>query len=460
MKIETAYKVKIMEAHGAFTDTVDVYRQAVDFLIPVVLAEWEQIKAIKDEHRKMMFVQGIVHHSKARPKPKYDFDTPFYKFPSYLRRAAINATIGKVASYKSNYAKWEVGRKKKEPGLPRAGYANPAMYRSNCFKRTGPYTAKVKVWIRNTWDWLDVELRKSDVDYIQRHCANRKEKVPTLKKRGKNWYLDFSFEEEVKLKTKPVGQQVIIGVDLGINNACACSAMRPDGTVLGREIQSQPVEKDSLGHALNKIKKAQQHGARKIPRLWARAKGINLDIAHKTALFIIDFALRYNADVIVFEYLNLKGRKKGAKKQKLHHWRAQAVQRIVADKAHRAGIRFSRVVAKGTSALAFDGSGEVERDRDNYSMCTFASGKRYHSDLSASYNIAARYFVREILKSLPEKARLGIEAKVPECTKRTTCTLSTLFSLNAELAAAKSAGHLSSVHYRGKALHLPKGGIR
>lgn len=37
--------------------------------------------------------------------------------------------------------------------------------------------------------------------------------------------------------------------------------------------------------------------------------------------------------------------------------------------------------------------------------------------------------------SLPVKARLGIEAKVPQCTKRTTCTLSTLLSLNAELVA-------------------------
>ena len=66
-------------------------------------------------------------------------------------------------------------------------------------------------------------------------------------------------------------------------------------------------------------------------------------------------------------------------------------------------------------------------------MCTFETGKRYHCDLSASYNIGARYFIREILKSLPVKARLGIEAKVPQCTKRATCTLSTLLRLNAEL---------------------------
>ncbi|MDD6281988.1 MAG: transposase, partial [Oribacterium sp.] len=54
-------------------------------------------------------------------------------------------------------------------------------------------------------------------------------------------------------------------------------------------------------------------------------------------------------------------------------------------------------------------------------------------DLSASYNIGARYFIREILKSLDESSRLAIEAKVPQSAKRSTCTFSTLISLNAEL---------------------------
>ena len=211
--------------------------------------------------------------------------------------------------------------------------------------------------------------------------------------------------------------------------------MLSDGTVIGREFLKLPREKDSLRHRLNKIKKAQQNGAIKMPRLWAKAKGINLSIAHKMSQFIIKVAKLYCADTIVFEYLDLQGRERGSKKQRLHHWKAQTVQQIVSCKAHREGMRVSRVCAWNSSKLAFDGSGSVERDKDNYSMCTFTSGKRYNCDLSASYNIGARYFIREILKSLPVKVRLGIEAKVPECTKRTTCTLDTLINLNAELAA-------------------------
>ena len=211
--------------------------------------------------------------------------------------------------------------------------------------------------------------------------------------------------------------------------------MLSDGTVMGREFLRLPREKDSLGHKLNKIKKAQQNGAYKMPRLWAKVKGVNLSIAHKTANFIVDIAKMYCADIVVFEHLDLQGKKRGSKKQRLHHWKVQAVQQIVSCKAHREGICVSRVCAWNTSSLAFDGSGKVERDKDNYSMCTFASGKRYNCDLSASYNICARYFIREILKSLPVRERLDMEAKVPACSKRTTCTLATLISLNAELVA-------------------------
>ena len=435
MEVITTYKVKIKESHGALKATVNLYRQAVDFFIDVSIKEWDMVEKIEQPLKKQRAIECLVHHTRTNPNPKYNFDQIFGKFPSYLRRAAISEAIGKVSSYKSNYANWEKTKIGNEPGYPKAGYVYPAMYRDNCFVRTGTYEARLKVWISNTWDWINIKLKKTDVDYILRNCASREECVPTLRKRGKNWYLDFAFKEKIKFENKGINEQVIIGVDLGINNACTCVAMLSDGTVIGREFLRLHREKDSLGHKLNKIKKAQQNGAYKMPRLWAKVKGVNLSIAHKTANFIVDVAKMYCADIVVFEHLDLQGKKRGSKKQRLHHWKVQAVQQIVSCKAHREGICVSRVCAWNTSSLAFDGSGKVERDKDNYSMCTFASGKRYNCDLSASYNICARYFIREILKSLPVRERLDMEAKVPACSKRTTCTLATLISLNAELVA-------------------------
>ena len=68
-------------------------------------------------------------------------------------------------------------------------------------------------------------------------------------------------------------------------------------------------------------------------------------------------AVLYNADVIVFEHLDLKGRKRGSKKQRLHLWKAQRVQSIVTDQAHRLGMRVNHVNAWNTSRLAFDAAG-------------------------------------------------------------------------------------------------------
>ena len=434
MNIYSAYSVKIKHYSRIFADTIQIYRSAVDFLINVCVAEWDTLSKEGSYLYQQKYVENLIHSTKNHTA-LYAFDDLYYKFPSYLRRSAIMEAIGKVSSYQSNLKNWMDSPIGKKPSCPKAGYIYPCLYKEVMYQPTGTYSAKIKCYVRNTWDWLYIDLRKSDVDYITHHCSDRRQCPPTLMKRGKEWFLDFSFEEKVKLTETPVKEQTVLAVDLGINNACTISIMHSDGTILGRRFLSLPREQDSLMHNINRIKKAQQHGNHRTPRLWAKAKGTNNDISVKTAAFIIETAKEYHADVIVFEHLE-KGKASGSKKQKLHLWRSQYVQQMVTDKAHRLGMRISHINARNTSRLAYDGSGYVERGIDgNYSICRFQSGKIYHCDLSASYNIGARYFIREILKSLSETVRLQLEAKVPQACKRSTCTFSTLISLNAELKA-------------------------
>ena len=486
MNIYTSYRVKIraddvsgVSCYRALDDTVAKYRQAVDFFLHVCLEEQDVFSTLKTSFDRLCAMERMTISTKAHPHPKYDFGATFYKFPSYYRRAAINEALGKADSYLSLLKRWQETKEGKQPGLPKAGFVAPSLYRDNTFIRTGDYTARIKVWIRNTWDWITVQLKKSDADYILHHCKDRKECVPTLRKRGKEWFLDFAFEESVALNDTGYEKQIVVAVDLGILNACTCTVMKYDGTILGRRFLKLPREQDCLNHAVNRIKKAQQHGARRTPRLWAAADGMNDRIAVRTAEFIMNAAAEYNATTIVFEHLDKGGKKKGSKKQRLHLWKSNYVQAMVSDKAHRLGMRVSRVNAWNTSRLAFDGSGRVIRGRkDNrpmrsetgkgkdlesnrmtkaqvkqaekekeyeegcklksYSLCKFKNGKVYNCDLNASYNIGARYFIREILKSLPATVRLDIEAKVPECSKRSTCTLSTLINLNAGLVTVSS----------------------
>ena len=446
MKIVSTYSVKIKDYNHIFDETVSIYRKVVDYFINVCICEWENVSKINSNHYKQQHIELLCHTTKDNPDVKYhSFDKQFYKFPSYLRRGAIEEAIGKVESYKSNLSRWESSDPKtrgKKPSYPKVGYVYPCMYRTVMYEKTDRYEAKIKVFIRNTWDWITVQLKKSDVDYISRRSASAKICAPTLQKRGHEWFLDYPLEENAELSDTNIFNQTIVAVDLGINSAAAISVMQSDGTVIGRKILKLPKEYDSLNHSINRIKKAQQNGNHRTPRLWAKADGINDKISVETACFIIDVAIQYEADVIVFEHLDTQGKKSGSKKQRLHMWRNRYVQAMVEHKAHRLGMRISHVNPYGTSLYAYDGSGIVLRGKEaklkSYSLCKFQNGKCYNCDLSASYNIGSRYYIREILKSLPARERLELEAKVPQVTKRTTCTLSTLINLNAELATMVS----------------------
>ena len=135
----------------------------------------------------------------------------------------------------------------------------------------------------------------------------------------------------------------------------------------------------------------------------------------------------------------MQGKIAGNKKQKLHLWRKRDIQKRCEHQAHRKGMHVSRICAWNTSRLAYDGSGAVLRDGKNHSLCTFSTGKRYHCDLSASYNIGARYFIREILKPLPATERSLLEAKVPAVKRRTSCVYADLRELISEMELRKAA---------------------
>ena len=285
MKIVTSYSVRLRQAPTCLKDTLVKYREAVDWFIGIMDAEWNAYAECANNQMAVRVSEKLCVKTAKNESPKHAFSDSFYKFPSYLRRAAIAEAFGLVSSYHSGLDNWNdlpVSERGRRPSFPKAGFVYPAMYRGNCFVRTGTYSARIKVWTRNTWDWLDVKLRKGDVDYILRRCSSRKECVPTLRQRGKVWSLDFSFEESVALADpNDIETQRILSVDLGLNSACVCSVMTSDGTVVGRRFLHLPSEYDHLRHYIGHIKHAQQSGARRMPGLWAKAKGVNDDISVK-----------------------------------------------------------------------------------------------------------------------------------------------------------------------------------
>ena len=428
MKVISSYAVEIKNFNRIFQDTVRIYRSALSFLIDIYHVEWDYLSAITKQKERFNIAEHLVHSTK-RNKAKYNFDDQFYKMPSYLRRDVINAALGAVSSYQSNLKNWEAaGKKGNPPVLQNTRYEMPVFFRDNMYLETeSDSTCKLKVLHNNDWIWITVNLLKTDIAYLKKYWSHCKPSAPKLEKHHKKWFLRFAYEESVELSSTPVEDQTICAVDLGINHDAVCSIMKSDGTVLARRFINFPSEKDHLYHVLNRIKKFQrQHGPKNSGSFWAYAKRLNEELSKKIAAKITSFATEYHADVIIFEYLNMKGKKSGSKKQKLHMWRKNGIQDLVEHKAHRIGVRISRVCAKYTSRLSFDGSGEVVRDLNNHSVCTFQTGKRYNCDLSASYNIGARYFTRELLKPVSVKRQSLLWTKVPEAERRTTCTLDTL----------------------------------
>ncbi len=438
MKITSSYKILLRGITTLLQPTVKIYRDALAFLVGVCDAEWDDIVAVEGNQQRQLFVERLVHNTKNRQAKYPAFDKSFYKMPSYLRRAAISEALGAVSSYRSNHANWVAGGKVGgEPKLQCDRNAMPTFFRGNMhLESDDPNAAHLKLFVNGDWVWVKVSLRVSDVRYLKRYWSHVKASAPTLEKRYGKYYLRFAFEESVALSDTPVADKRICAVDLGLNSDAVCNIMCSDGAILARKFINFPSEKDHLYTLLNRIKRFQrEHGSHDVGSLWAYAKRCNHELAIKIAQAITDFAVLYSADVIVFEYLDFKGKKKKrkSKRQKLHMWKKNGIQELVTHKAHRCGIRISRICAWGTSKLAFDGSGEVERDKNNYALATFKNGKRYNCDLSASYNIGARYFIRELLKSLPATAESQIGAKVPTAARRTNCTYATLLQLNAAL---------------------------
>ena len=447
MKIIKTAKLKILSRTKSLEPTLEIYRSALAFYIDVVQKEWENIKTFSN-NRKMLVLENLTHKTKRRPIVKYDFDKSFYKFPDYFRRACIMEASGQVRAYASSLENWQKektetlakGKKfhKKIPKLQLKHNDFPVFYKYNMFQKDENGKVKIKVFLNNDWVWTEVSLKTKELLASKRPRFNGySELSPKFVKKGKKFYLNFPYKKEVELSNK---KEIIIDVDLGLTNTAVISALTATGTVLGRLYVNQPKEKDRLKHALSKLSKAKSiSGNIKAPNYWRKINNLQKAITQGTANEIVKFAQEYGATVIVFEHLGKIKPPKGfygAKKLrfKLQFWAKQTIFRKTLEKAHSAGLRVARVLARGTSQYAFDGSGEVSRNAKK-DLATFKTGKIYSSDLSSSYNVGARYLIKVLQKTWSETLRLQVQAKVPELAVRTQQTLASLIKVQVVLGA-------------------------
>lgn len=135
MNIISSYNVKINKTDldkQAIKQTYKIYKSAVSYFIPLINKEYDCF--LKSDIRITRFVEKLSHKTKNNPKPKYDFDSLFYKLPSHLRRAAISDAYGIVQSYRTKLDDWKLSKSKNRP--PKLQYKHNKMptYYSSLFK--------------------------------------------------------------------------------------------------------------------------------------------------------------------------------------------------------------------------------------------------------------------------------------------------------------------------------------
>ena len=444
MRITTCYTVPIQQqmfpgrGEGSFAwrpvdgalmkSTSDLCLEALRCCADIFLKEWGYLSSLPVSRKagrlsRKRAADLLVHSTRDNEARYPGFDGRFPYMPAYTRRAVVADALGMVSSYMSNRARWEAlppGGRGREPVI---GY--PSRYeltfydqeRDLCDIEKG--IISLKLYDGHAWGWHRFRVRASDAKYIARMKAARKMLSPVVEKVRGRYRIRFSFAEDRALVSDedPLGYRVL-AVDLGINAPASWCVMTADGTVHARGVIRLGCEEDRLRRLINRKRMYQQAGKR--PKsIYRMVTGANRALSIETCRAVIDKAALYGADCIVFEHLDRKGRVRGrGYRERIHMWRAEDVQRRVEVQAHRHGMRVSRVCAWGTSRLAFDGSGPVTRDKGNFSICTFADGKRYNCDLSASQNIGARYFLRLLAEEpgCPE---------MPATPKRTYATLLT-----------------------------------
>lgn len=387
----------------ALADTLSLYRRLVRDLMTVAFTHWPAVGACQG-NEAVKAIEALIHPTSKRPDVRYRyFQIRYYKFPSYLRRVAIMDAVGQVRSYVTRYNHWLDGERRgataKPPRMTVSTGTFPSLYGGQCIKLDAEARrAFIKVWHGNDWRWMAFRLSGK-----LRYRGRGQAKAPLLTCKGKRWSLSLpeQFTPE-KVSSNPPAR--VLAVDVGINTAATWAVVDACGTVRGRGFARRS-DKDREYRLMQRIRKKARrhtrHGCHLPPGFCARdhrrLQQLADNQAHQISRKLVNQALTSGCQAVVVEDLKgwrpTAGRKRTSMKARFHRWFHRMLVSRIRSKAEEVGLRFVAVYARGTSSLAFDGSGQVRRDATNYSLCMFPNGKQYNADLNAAYNIAARGLV-------------------------------------------------------------------
>ena len=405
-----------------FGKTVKIYRRLCRFLAGIVFTHWKTLGTLSTKE-VVPAVERLMHATAKNPNIKYpQVGLAFHKFPSYYRRAAIAFAYGSVSSYMTRYRDWQGGKRQRRDAkpprfTPDAG-CYPVLYRGQCYKLHGTQQVRnapprsglsrtqagsaveIKVFSGSDWIWITTNIAL----VRERHLLpSNKMLSPSLIFNENACHLSVPFECHPH-KRKPVNN--VVAIDLGINSTATVTVVNFNGTVIHREFIHPGRDIDRRDVRLKSISiKAKRTTGKKgglhkgfCRSIYRKCHNINKQIGHIVSKQIIEIAHRYNSMAIIFEYLKgwkpKAGRRGSTLRQRFHGWLKAKIRTLTEMKWRELGGKTIDVPAAYTSKLAYDGSGLVKRNRNNYAVCRFANGKTYQADLNGSQNIAARGIIK------------------------------------------------------------------
>ncbi|MEM7592337.1 MAG: transposase [Cyanobacteria bacterium P01_A01_bin.83] len=394
----------IAEHKLLFGKTVKIYRRLCRFLSGIIFTHWKTLGTLSTKE-VVPTVERLMHATAKNPNIKYpQIGKAFGKFPSYYRRAAIVFAVGQVSSYMTRYRDWQSGIRSRKDAKPPRFNSNagcyPVLYRGQCYKLHGVEQVEIKVFTGSDWVWVNTNIDK----VRERHLSSSNKMLsPSLIFNEGAYYLSVPFECH-PAKRKPTDN--VVGLDLGINSTVTIAVVNFNGTVIHREFVHPGRDIDRRDKRLKSIsvkaKKTTGKGGRLhkgfCQSVYRKCHSVNEQIGHIVSKRIVEIAKVYNSAAIVFE--NLKGwkpragRRGSTLRQRFHGWLKAKIRTLTEMKWRELGGKVIDVPAAYTSKLAYDGSGLVKRNRSNYAIARFASGRIYNCDLNGSYNVAARGIIK------------------------------------------------------------------
>ena len=432
--------------------TVAEYRHFLKPLVLISYWNWGRLSQL-NSNEKVNTLEKLIHKTADNPNPKYYWyfhkalrnHPAFRKFPSYLRRAAIQDALGIASSFVTRWDAWKRGERKhrydQPPKLTVMCHSYPALYKGQQVKYHSSFNAvELKIWNGTDWVWMKNILVKKHGK--SRHIREGTKLLsPSFIANKRSVHL--SMPVEINPQSLP-DSDYLCAIDIGINTTATCSIVGKDGTVKARKFINPARDIDRRDQRKQRIatksKLTRKIINQDLPKgfcqgLYRKSKNINKHIAQTVSRQIVEFAQKHHVSVIVFEDLSnwkaSSGKHGSLQKQRFHQWCKDKLVELTIQKFSELGGKVSKINAKYTSAYAFDGSGLIKRSNKKYSQAIFPNGKHYNADLSASYNIGARYWYAVLTNSKFTRVWVG---KSSSQTLRTPVTLSTLWELKFSLA--------------------------